>query len=61
MSVTPAIRPVKIEPMIERAVSVSPARISPLACNEAILAETAVPVGDLSTFPGLTETAFFTR
>ena len=55
--VVPRIRPLKVEPISDTAVSRSPGPISPLACRTAIRADSAVPVGERSTLPGRIATA----
>ena len=51
------IFPSKVDPMIETALIFWPIFNSPRASRTAILAESAVPVGERSTLPGLIETA----
>ena len=51
------MRPVKCEPMIDSAISVSPTCMWPCACSIAIRADRAVPVGERSILPGWIATA----
>ncbi|HYW17682.1 MAG TPA: TonB-dependent receptor plug domain-containing protein [Allosphingosinicella sp.] len=53
----PTMRPVKVEPITDSRVSVSPSAISPRAARRAMRADSAVPVGERSTLPGCTATA----
>ena len=52
--VTPAIVPVKREPMIDSWTIDSPTRIAPRACSTASRAQVPVPVGLRSERPGAT-------
>ena len=58
-TVSPTIRPSKIDPSTEACDMVSPTFIAPRAWSDAIRAHRPVPVGERSSRPGATATAFF--